>query len=170
MTLPEYRDDLMGLPVILVDAVVQTVCDDCGAVVSTRLPDLEGLRAALAVSRIVDPSRLGGRDIRFLRKALGCSGKDLAERLDVNPATVSRWENDKEAIGTASERLLRLIVGAELADEVPAVDYDEREILGMRVVPAHPAQVADPIRLEYIAFKMPRRPRTRQWGVLEPVA
>ena len=65
---------------------------------------MEGLRAAMAVTRVNDPLKLNGREIRFLRKALGYTGKELAEKMQVTAESVSRWENDKELMRPMGER------------------------------------------------------------------
>lgn len=51
-------------------------------------------------------------EIRFLRGFLGLASADLARRLGVSAATVSRWERSDQPLGmkTAAERLLRLMV------------------------------------------------------------
>jgi DNA-binding transcriptional regulator YiaG len=54
--------------------------------------------------------RLASEEIRFLRKWLGWSGVDFAAHMGVDPATVSRWENDSLQMGGSAERLLRLMV------------------------------------------------------------
>ena len=124
----------------------------------------------MAITRSNDPLKLNGRDIRFLRKALGYSGKELAGRMEVTAETVSRWENDRELIGSTSEKLLRLIVGGMLEDEAPAIDFDSDAIVNMRIQPARLQEHLTPIRLEYMAFKMPKQPKSHQWGTLDKVA
>ncbi|MCB9765376.1 MAG: helix-turn-helix domain-containing protein [Alphaproteobacteria bacterium] len=42
-----------------------------------------------------------------MRKWLGWSGQDTAERLGFTPEHVSRWENDKVAISETADKLLR---------------------------------------------------------------
>lgn len=165
-----YEDDLMGIPVVLINAVQQKVCEECQEVLSTIIPDLEGLRAAMAVTRVNDPLKLNGREVNFLRKALGFSGKELAGRMEVSAGTVSRWENDKELMGPTSEKLLRLIVGGMLADKAPALDFDPSEIVDMRIQSVRLQEKLTPIRLEWMALKMPKRPKSQHWGILEDAA
>lgn len=66
------------------------VCEECGR----RLLPLEA--AAQAELRVAAWLAVHGvRDqevFRFMRKALGLRGVDLAELLDVTPETISRWE------------------------------------------------------------------------------
>lgn len=95
--------------------------------------NLEGLIAAVAIARVAAAQELSGNEIRFLRKALGWSSRELAAKLEVRDETVSRWENEKEPIGATSEKLLRLIVAQFLGDKAPALDVDQKRIVSMRI-------------------------------------
>lgn len=129
----EHREDLLGVPVILMNSAVREVCVACRKEHAIVIPDMAGLIAAVAVTRAMKPWKLLGIDIRFMRKAIGLSGKVLAELLEVAPATVSRWENGKEVIGPTSEKLLRFVTAKLLEDKALAVDCDLRQILQMRI-------------------------------------
>jgi putative zinc finger/helix-turn-helix YgiT family protein len=60
-------------------------------------------RADLIVaSRLLDLGIATGAAFRFMRKALGLRAIDLAELLNVDAATVSRWENGKVAVDRAA--------------------------------------------------------------------
>ncbi len=74
------------------------------------VPNLAGLHRAIALAIIAQKRLLAGREIRFLRKHLGWSGQDFARRMGLTNSQVSRWENDHEAIGAQSDRLLRMLV------------------------------------------------------------
>jgi DNA-binding XRE family transcriptional regulator len=91
-----YRYDAVGLPVTLIGVEVSR-CPRCGTLVSRR-------------------GRLTGAEVRFLRKHLGWTGAELARHLGVQPATVSRWENDAQPVGPVAERLLRLVVARHEPD------------------------------------------------------
>lgn len=165
----EYNDEHMGIPVILVNAITQEICVDCGAVASTIIPDHKGLIAAVAISRIIDPLKLNGQEIRFLRKALNFNGKEFAERLEVAPETVSRWEHDKEIMGPAREKLLRLIVGKNLSEHAMAMDFTSDTIIDMRIqsVRAHEPSA---ILLERVKVKFPEHPSEKYWGEFDEAA
>ena len=102
--------------------------------VGNGIPDLDGLIAAVAVTRAMQPTKLLGVDIRFMRKAIGISGKALAASMEVKPETLSRWENSKEVIGPTSEKLLRMVTVGALAQKAPAVDIDMQVIVDMRIL------------------------------------
>ena len=93
---------LRGLPTVLVTGIEGQKCS--------------GLVAGLLVQK---SERLSGAEARFLRKWLGWSGQDTADRLGFTPETVSRWENDKVPISETADKLLRSLV---LARE-PIEDY-----------------------------------------------
>ena len=40
------------------------------------------------------PTKLGGPEIRFMRKEVDMTAKAFAEAIAVDPVTLSRWEND----------------------------------------------------------------------------
>ena len=168
--LPEHQDDLMGIPVVLTNAVVQRVCGNCGEVLSTIIPDLEGLRAAMAIMRVNDPLKLNGKEICFLRKALGYTGKELAGKMQVAAESVSRWENNRELMRPMGEKLLRLIVGGVLATKAPAVDFDADEIVNMRIQSVRAQEDITPILLEWVALKMPKQPKSQHWGLRDKAA
>ena len=131
---------------------------------STTIPDLEGLIAAVAVTRVIHDLKLNGGEIRFLRKAVAMTARTLADRLEVTPETVSRWENGKDPIGPTSEKLLRLIVGDELSQKAPAIDFDSAEIVRMRIqsVRLHDEHLV--IAMKLVEVKLHRQPLTPHWG------
>ncbi len=130
-TMKEYHDDgLIGLPgVVVLDAARKYVCKDCGEENGISIPDEEGLEAAAAVARAGIPVPLRGREIRFLRAALGLTAKQLAKYLPATEESVSRWENDKHPMGAQNEKILRLLVARLLKDRAPAIGFDEVAIL-----------------------------------------
>jgi len=87
-------------------------------------PTVEQLHRAIALAVARKPARLTGPEVRFLRKVLGWSGVDFARHIGVSPEIVSKWENDREAIGAANDRLLRLLV----ANSEPVSHYPVEEL------------------------------------------
>jgi DNA-binding transcriptional regulator YiaG len=130
-----YHDDgLIGLPnVVVINAAQKMVCDSCGANNGVHIPDPEDLEIALAVYRVTIPVKLSGKEIRFLRQGLGKRASELGQYLQVRDETVSRWENEKEPMKPQTEKLLRILVGRELADRAPGIDFDEDAIWKMQI-------------------------------------
>lgn len=131
----EYRDDgLIGLPgVVVLDAARRYVCNDCGEENGISIPDEEGLEAAVAVARVGVAIALRGHEVRFLRRAMGLTARQLAEYLPATEESVSRWENDKHPMGAQNEKILRLLVAQLLKDKAPAIGLDEVSILKGRI-------------------------------------
>jgi transcriptional regulator with XRE-family HTH domain len=121
----------VGLPnVVILNAAQQFVCDECGEENGIEIPDERGLEAAVAVNRVMMPLKLIGREIRFLRKAIGLTGKQLCEVLGIQAEeTISRWENDKNVIPASNEKMLRIVVGRTLTEAAPMIPFDEKYIL-----------------------------------------
>lgn len=170
-TVPEFRNDaLIGIPgVVIVNAVEETRCEKCGQLAATGFSDLEGLLAAVAVARVMAPHKLSAADVRFLRKVLGWSSKELAEKLEVRNETVSRWENNKEPVGPTSEKLLRLIVAEFVAEKAPAVEVDEKSIASMRIRAARPSGKRHEMRFRPVQLRIARRSE-RAWERVEKAA
>lgn len=115
-----------GLPnVTLVDVEVRH-CPRCGER-TVGIPRVEELHRLLALELARKPERLLPNEVRFLRKYLGLSGVDFAERMRVDPATVSRWERegDAQAMGPQAELLLRLMA----VRDQPVSEYGD-DVLG----------------------------------------
>jgi putative zinc finger/helix-turn-helix YgiT family protein len=113
-----YRYDASGLPYITLKGVEVSRCAKCGET-EVAIPAIEQLHRAIAGALIRKRARLVPAEIKFLRKSLGWSGTDFADRVGATPETVSRWEHGKMPMGLAAERLLRLMV----ATESPVADY-----------------------------------------------
>lgn len=168
---PEYRNDLlMGIAgIVILNAVEEIRCAKCGHVAATGFSNLEGLIAAVAVARVAAARKLAGAEVRFLRKALGWSSKELAAMLEVRDETVSRWENGKEPIGPTSEKLLRLMAAQFLGDKAPALDVDERAIASMRIRAARESAKPEEMRFRPVEMKAARK-REKTWEQVDAAA
>ena len=107
LTVGDYRFDEVGIPLLL-KHVSLIKCGECGNT-DPIIPDLNGLMHVVAFAVISHPCKLRGNEIRFLRKYLGKSGREFSKLLDIDPTTLSKWENGQE-IGPQSDRLIRLFV------------------------------------------------------------
>lgn len=144
----EYTTRLLDdAEVILLKCVEEMKCKEHPEVSFVSIPDLPGLISAAAITRCMHPRKLSGRDIRFLRKAVKISGKELAEQLQVTPEAVSRWEHGKSVIEPASEKLLRLFVGFSLTEQASGVDFAPQFVASMKIEPVYDPQ--KPLRMEF---------------------
>jgi putative zinc finger/helix-turn-helix YgiT family protein len=108
---------LMGVPVNRC-----TRCDEY----EVGIPAIDELDRVLADEVIGKNGRLNGGEIRFLRSFLELSGVELAKIIGSDPATISRWETDKQAIGHHTDLLLRAMVLLEMkVDTYPIARFAE---------------------------------------------
>jgi DNA-binding transcriptional regulator YiaG len=166
--LHEYRnDEFLGFPnLVLVDAVDEEKCANCGSVEAISVPKLSEMIAAAAVLRATMPQKLGGAEIKALRKALGMSAKALAQELGVREESMSRWENGHEPIGPANEILLRLAVVDTLGERAPGVYADMKEVRKLKIEPIVRAAQPVVVRLAYGPVRVNRR-RVTAWEPAE---
>lgn len=133
-TLPEHTEDLGGVTVKILNAVKVSRCRECGDEM-IAIPDLDGLARAAAISRALDPTRLTGREVKFLRRVLDMTQAEFAEAMDLAAESVSRWENDVRGVGEACERLTRHNVCALLYKAAKGRPYDPAIIAKMKFTP-----------------------------------
>lgn len=76
---------------------------------AVSIEDVEDLHKAIGTKLAQKKSRLSGAEIRFLRKELDLSQKQLGEFLEVEDQTVALWEKDKGAPKSAAEIVLRVL-------------------------------------------------------------
>ena len=124
----------LGLPypVILCDAA-QEELDENGTRVGIHIPDMDGLVACVALARALDPRQLDGREVRFIRRTLGMTGKDFADAASLDAATLSRWENNKYQVGEWADKQVRMAAVIELRDRLPGLSLDTKAVVALRV-------------------------------------
>lgn len=100
----------LGAPfkVILHDSVKVSSNPITGEHLSYTIPDVDGLICAVVMSRIIDPRKLHGKDIKWIRKALSIKQKDMARIIDLSPEHLSRCEADSQPMSPSSEKLFRI--------------------------------------------------------------
>lgn len=104
-----YKYTECGLPNVTLVDVETRRCASCGWN-GAVIPYVDELHRALAMALIEQKTRLHGHEYRYLRKYLGHSGVDFAGLIGVAPETLSRWENEKEAVPPPADRVIRLMV------------------------------------------------------------
>lgn len=131
--MPEYRTRDFGIPLVLVDAAMQEVCEECKHIGEIHIPNAPGLIAAAVVYRASLAQKLTGKEIRFLRKSLQMSSRRLAELLSITAETLSRCENDKAPMNPTTEKVLRVLAASSLASAAPAIPFDPKDIVSMKI-------------------------------------
>lgn len=128
---------LLGVEnVTLVNAVTEETCEKCGKS-KIHIPDLPGLVTAVALTRVKLPFKLNHREIKFVRKVMDLSAKEMADHLKVTPETLSRWENEKMPMTEQAEMFFRLIAIALLSDKAEAVDPEMDKVVKMSIQAAY---------------------------------
>jgi DNA-binding transcriptional regulator YiaG len=111
----QYRE--CGLDDVWLTDCDMYVCPKC----HLRMPILPGvsqMKRGITRELVLAHGRLSGDEIVYLRKAIGLKAADLAETLNVNRVTLSRWENDYQPIdGFADFKLRMEAVDRILPDE-----------------------------------------------------
>ena len=116
-----YKYTLAGLSHVGLVGIVVFECPH-GHPSMPRIPRVGELHRVIAEAFVEKPQPLIGGELRFLRKNAGFSAQKFAALLRVDPAHLSRVENDKTAMGSSMDRLARAVV-------VAAKDGEVREIL-----------------------------------------
>lgn len=109
----EYRE--CGLSNVVLHSIATYKCD-CGAEV-IGLPNVERLHDLIFQRLLMKPSPLRGEELRFLRKFIGVKAVEFAKMLNVDHTTVSKWENDHQAIGKDHDKLIRFSVVLAVTSE-----------------------------------------------------
>lgn len=108
-------------------------CDACGEG-QFKGPDLG--RFERAIARSLASTAPTGETIKYVRKALGYTGKELGELLGVTFETVSRWEREAHPIDRQAWALLGLL----------AMDKEQTE--AMLRAAADPGQLPEVVPLK----------------------
>ena len=88
---------------LTIPALTIPKCRSCGELVFSNSVDDQIIAALRAEARLLTPEQ-----IKAGRKALGLKSKELAQRLGVATATVSRWEKKMMIQSRAMDNLLRV--------------------------------------------------------------
>lgn len=90
------------------------------------------LHEAIGIYLITHKSLLNGEEIRFLRKEMNLSQKNLAGLLGVGETSIRAWEAERGKIGSPTDRLLRAFYkehaqgDGELKDLIDRLNHQER--------------------------------------------
>jgi len=105
-----------GLKNVVLKGITVHECKHCGEVLP-EISNVKQIHKWIAEYLVRKQGPLTGDEFRFLRKALGKNAREIAERIAVNPVSISRWECNKVPIGAQSDRLFRMIFILGLPEE-----------------------------------------------------
>ena len=111
---------LLGMPHVMVENLPALVCWKCGAVTVTGAV-LDAVANLLAALILKIPALYAG-EVRYLRRMVGDTQEEFAKRLEVERATVNRWENSSAPISGTSAYAIRSHVFFRLRGKSGAVD------------------------------------------------
>jgi len=103
-----YRFSESGLSNVVVNGIELVSCPKCHNI-DPIIPRMNDLMLLLALAVVAQPYRLKGEHVRYLRKYLEMSGVEFSRLIHVDKATLSKWENNDDAIGEQSDRLIRAV-------------------------------------------------------------
>jgi DNA-binding transcriptional regulator YiaG len=89
---------------------------------TVSIDDVEELHAAIGRAICQLPRRLKAAEVRFLRKELSVSQRQLAEILEVEELTVGRWERNQNEIPGPADHWLRLLYAEKQSSEAEALN------------------------------------------------
>jgi putative zinc finger/helix-turn-helix YgiT family protein len=157
--LRDYEYAESGLKNVILKNILVHECKHCGEV----LPEISNVKQVhkwIAEYLLNKHGPLTGDEFRFLRKSMGKSARELAQRLAVTPVTISRWENNKEKIGAQSDRLLRMAfvlepIEAKLFSASKLLEIARAQLQGA----IWAARKAKPLRIEIVPPRAGERAR-----------
>lgn len=113
-----YRFVESGLKNVFLHGIELIRCPRCKNI-DPVIPSMNRLMQVLAAAVAGKPCKLGGDEIRFLRKYLKMTGEEFAGVLGTDKTTISKWENGEQLPGERADRLIRavtLILGDGLGE------------------------------------------------------
>jgi DNA-binding transcriptional regulator YiaG len=103
-----FESALSGVENVYLENMMVEQCVKCGDV-SPYFPVSDEFFNTIARAVVLQPFPLSGGAIRMLRKNRKTKAKDFAALLGIDPATLSRWEDDKQVRTPQNDRLIRLV-------------------------------------------------------------
>lgn len=129
-----YHYEECGLSnVWLQDGYSIEIDEEYGELVSIH--SVHQLHDAIGYFLITNRPELNGEEIRFLRKEMNLSQKNLAGLLRVGESSIRNWENDRGSMGKPTELLFRALYkehahgDGELRKMIEALNHQERTLV-----------------------------------------
>ncbi len=162
-TLDRYEEKLMGLPypVVLLDAAEEVTHPKTGKVLRITIPEAEEMAAAVALALCFIPTRLTGAEVRFIRRVLDMTGKDFASAVEMDRATLSRWEHGKQEVGAWADKAVRMAAVLQLQDRAPGSSLRPEDVVTLHFAPRDPEL--------HPQIEVRRTPRSTQSRTASPV-
>jgi len=111
-----YHYTECGLDNVFIDGMAEM--QDHAGEDTVQIPAIGLLHAVIAEGIVLLPSKMSGKELRFLRTEMGLTQEKLADVLKVTLLTVSRWEREESPIKDTAEMLIRLMAVENLRLDV----------------------------------------------------
>jgi DNA-binding transcriptional regulator YiaG len=105
MTAYHYTE--CGLDNVVIEGIT-FVIDQAGEE-TVVIPAIGSLHKVIAEGIVGLPSKMSGKELRFLRSEMGLTQGQLARIIKTTLLTISRWEREENPIADAGEMLIRLL-------------------------------------------------------------
>lgn len=102
-----YQYTECGLDNVFIEGMA--VVQDHAGEETLEIASIGLLHSVIAEGIVMLPSKMSGRELRFLRTEMGLTQEKLADVLKVTLLTVSRWEREESPIKDTAEMLIRLM-------------------------------------------------------------
>ena len=102
-----YHYTECGLDNVFIEGMAKV--NDHASDATIEIPAIGLLHSAIAEGIVMLPSKMSGKELRFLRTEMGLTQEKLADVLKVTLLTVSRWEREESPIKDSAEMLIRLM-------------------------------------------------------------
>lgn len=102
-----YHYTECGLDNVFIEGMAEV--QDHASEETLEIPAIGLLHAAIAEGIVMLPSKMSGKELRFLRTEMGLTQEKLAGVLKVTLLTISRWEREESPIKDTAEMLIRLM-------------------------------------------------------------
>lgn len=107
-----YHYTECGLDSVFIEGM--TSIEDHAGDETITIPAIGMLHQVIAEGIVTLPSKMGGRELRFLRTEMGLTQEQLSETMKVTLLTISRWEREETPIKDTAEMLIRLMAAERL--------------------------------------------------------
>lgn len=117
-----YHYTECGLDNVFIEGM--KMVEDHAGEATVTVPAIGLLHQVIAEGIVRLPSKMSGKELRFLRTEMGLTQEKLADILKVTLLTISRWEREETSIKDTAEMLIRLMA-VERLDLNVALNVDE---------------------------------------------
>ena len=130
-----YQYTECGLDNVFIEGM--NVVEDHAGEETVTIPAVGLLHQVIAEGIVSLPSKMSGKELRFLRTEMGMTQEQLAEILKIKSLTVSRWEREESPIQDAAEMLIRIMAvqRLQLDVEMDVDDVSDKVTLSVRSSP-----------------------------------